>query len=337
MVNTLFPTGTAAAPVTYQARQLRQTTAPLLAGATPARPFGARSGVRPGTSSALVSATSSTWSCGAHAGVLDVQVASEAGPYTYAVDAATSGAVTAADASNPRMDIVYVQLNDPTEQADGSTAGVTVRYLAGSPNAVPVNGVPATPVRSIVLARINVPRSGTGSPTVTWIAPYSASAGGVVDYASKALLLADSPPLGIVGRDIETGSMYARHPGSTPFWLHIGGAPDQGAWTAQGIYVPSDASRPVRAYAHDGRNFVEGSIGSTISATFVAGEEYAMGKFPDAFGIKVARNFFVDNNATRMTVRVYPDGTISFRPTATFSGVLNLSLDGLTWVDKRLP
>lgn len=334
MVNRSWPLDAVSGAPVYSGRALRQSLmAPVLGGATAGRPLGGRSGVRPGTSVATVSATSTAWSCGAHAGVLDVQSAGESGPYGYAVDATVSGSVTAANASNPRVDIVYVQLSDPAEGDGTTTPGVTVGYLAGTAAATPV--APTKPARSLVLAQINVPKSGGGNPTVTWVASYSAASGGVVDYPSKAVLLADAPPVGTLGKDIQTGSVYEFHPGSPAFWSHIGGAPDVGAWTPLGIYVTNDATRPVRAYSQSGRIFAEGNIASNISANFVAGEEYAMGKFPDAYGIKATRTYWVDNNSTRMLVRVYPDGTIGFRPTSSFSGVLSLSLDGLSWIDKR--
>jgi len=164
----------------YSGRALRQLHSPYLAGATAADPFGARSGVRPGTATGLVTATSTTWRCGMHAGVLDEQPAVEAGPYTYAIDAAVSGAMNAADASNPRTDRVYVQITDAAEgnAAENTPPSVTVKYLAGTARAdAPV---PALPPRSMRLARINVPKQGGGSPTVTFEAPYSVAAGGVL-------------------------------------------------------------------------------------------------------------------------------------------------------------
>ena len=336
MVNTVYPIDNAGL---FSGRMLRQALiSPTVAGATPARPLGGRSGVRPGTSPTTVTTpTATTWACAPHGGTVDVQPAAEAGTYGFAVDAAVSGGITAANASNPRIDIVYDQLTDPAEGNGGSPKLETL-YLAGAAAASPQ--APTKPARSIVLAQINVPRAGGGNPTVTWVAPYTAGAGGVVDYPSKTALFADSPGTGTLGRDIITGAIYEFVPGdantATPYWLHVGGRPDTGSWTAQGIYFASDAGRPVRAFSHGGRVYVEGNLGSSISANFVAGEEYAMGKFPDAFGIRTARTFWVDNNATRMLVRVYPDGTISFRPTGSFTGVLNLSLDGLTWPDKRL-
>jgi len=36
---------------------------------------------------------------------------------------------------------------------------------------------PPTPARCLVIAQVNVPASGGGSPSVTWVAPYAVSAG----------------------------------------------------------------------------------------------------------------------------------------------------------------
>lgn len=179
MVTRVFAADAIGGAPVYSGRALRQLQSPFTAGATPSRPLGARSGVRPGTATTTVTATATTWSVGAHAGILDVQTAAEAGPYAFAVDAAVTGAMTAANATNPRTDIIYDQLNDNAEDSTGSVAAsVTPKYLAGAAQAdAPV---PATPARSIVLARINVPRSGAGNPSVTWVAPYAASAGGML-------------------------------------------------------------------------------------------------------------------------------------------------------------
>lgn len=184
MSERLWPVDAVAGAPRYSGRGLRQLQSPLLAGATTADPLGALSGVRPGTATTTVTATSTTWRCGLHAGVLDVQPAVEAGPYTYAVDAAVTGSMDAADASNPRTDRVYVQLTDQAEgNASSSTPpSVRVLYIAGTARAdAPV---PALPARAMRLARINVPKQGGGNPTVTWEAPTSVAAGGIIPAAS---------------------------------------------------------------------------------------------------------------------------------------------------------
>lgn len=177
----------------YNGRMLRQLNAVGFAGATAARPLGARSGVRPGTSPTTVSATSTTWTCQPFAGLLDGQVAGEAGPYPFSFDAVATGAVTAANASNPRIDIIYVDVDDPSEDAS-SVPAATRKYLAGTAAATPV--APSAPAGCMTVAQINVPKSGGGSPTVTWVAPYCAAAGGVVDFNTKAELdlWTDAPP-----------------------------------------------------------------------------------------------------------------------------------------------
>ncbi|OII27560.1 hypothetical protein [Frigoribacterium sp. MCBA15_019] len=199
MTNRLWPADAVGGAPAYSGRALRQTQAPFAFGATAGRPLGAHSGVRPGTSTTTVTASTTAWSCAPHAGLLDVQTAAEAGPYTYAIDATVSGALTASNASNPRTDLVYVQVTDAAEDgaAPGQAPVVTVGYIAGTASATAPT--PATPVRSIPLAKINVPKTGGGNPTVTWIAPYAVAAGGFLPVwdQTERDALAKSEPLAI--------------------------------------------------------------------------------------------------------------------------------------------
>ena len=170
MSNRVWPVDAVSGAPEYSGRALRQTQmAPLLPAATTARPLGTRSGVRPGTSPTTVTATTTTWTCRPHAGILDVLPAAEAGPYGYAIDADATGSMTPPNATNPRRDILFVQLTDPAESTGGTVPGVVLDYAAGSPAASPT--APAAPARSLVLAEINVPAVGGGNPAVTWVAP----------------------------------------------------------------------------------------------------------------------------------------------------------------------
>jgi len=152
----------------YSGQATREALAALMPIAPAARPLGATSGVRAGTSRTTVTASSTVWTCAAHAGVVDAQALAICGPYLYATDGTDTGAVTAANATNPRVDIVYVQINDATQDGSGLRSG-TVNYLAGTAAASPV--APTTPARSLLLATIAVPVSGGGAPVVTWVAP----------------------------------------------------------------------------------------------------------------------------------------------------------------------
>ena len=184
MVDNIGPADAVAGAPSYSGRKLRQLGATALAGATSTRPLGARSGVRPGTPATTVTATSSTWTVQPFAGIADVMTASEAGPYEFAFDAVATGSVDAA-AGSARKDIIYVEVKDPAEGI-GTTPTVTRKYLAGTPSGSPV--APTIPVgeRGFVVAEINVPASGGGSPTVSWVAPYSAAAGAVIPFLTKA-------------------------------------------------------------------------------------------------------------------------------------------------------
>jgi len=225
LTNRLWPADAVGGSPAYSGRALRQTQSPFVAGATAARPLGARSGVRPGTSTGTVNATSTTWYCNPHAGVLDVQTAAEAGPYTYAVDSTVSGAIVASNASNPRTDIVFAQVTDAAEDgaAPGQAPVVTIGYLAGTASASAP--APAAPARSIVLARINVPKTGGGNPTVTWVAPYAVGAGGILPVKTATeLTTALAATLGVSARAtaIDDGALYeVRLVDSAPAWVAV--------------------------------------------------------------------------------------------------------------------
>jgi len=124
---------------------------------------------------------------GLHAGILDLESSGLAGPYAYAVNVAETGAVTAAHATLARVDIVWVRLDDPAE-SDGSAAPVVVAgYTVGTGGGFGLGGgVPATPARCMVLATIQVPMSGGGSPTVIWVAPFTVAAGAPTPVWSQA-------------------------------------------------------------------------------------------------------------------------------------------------------
>jgi len=173
----------------YSGRQIRQAMSALAGGATAARPLGGLSGIRPGTGP-VVTVSTTQWTITPHSGQLDLEGAS-AGLYVYAVDSAVSGALTAANASNPRVDIVYLTLNDPGESDGSLTPAGVPGYLAGVAAAAPV--APPPPPRSLVLGQINVPTSGTGNPTASSPAPYAAAAGGIVPVNTLAELNALTP------------------------------------------------------------------------------------------------------------------------------------------------
>ena len=184
MTARVWPVAAVAGAPAYDGRSLRQTTVAVpLAGATAARPFAVRSGVRPGTSTTTVTATTTQWTVGEHAGVIDAEPAVEAGPYAYSFDANVTGTMTAASASYARIDLISVQISDPAESDGSSTPSATIVYTPGTAAAP---ALPTQPARSMVIAQINVPISGGGSPSVTWVAPYLTAPGGIIPVRNQA-------------------------------------------------------------------------------------------------------------------------------------------------------
>lgn len=155
----------------FTALQGRNALSVMMGGASSARPLGGVTGVRPGTPATTVTATSTTWTAAPFAGYIDLQASNTNSGYAFVFGASTSGAVTAAGGS-ARTDIVWVQIAD-SNTGDGSTGAprVIIDYTANTLT---------PPARAFVIAQINVPASGGGAPTVTWVAPYTVAAGGIL-------------------------------------------------------------------------------------------------------------------------------------------------------------
>lgn len=207
MAITMLPLDATAGSPSFTSQQTRQALSALYGPAPSGRPLGAISGVRSGTPTTtvfLTGAGSMTWNVAAHSGVLDTQTSALAGPYSYATDGTDTGTITAADPTNPRIDIVYVKANDDVLDGSGIVGG-QVLYAAGTPAASP--SAPATPARSMVLATISVPKVGAGSPAVSWVAPtFGESAW--TSYNPSWTAITTNPAIGngsIVGAYMEVG------------------------------------------------------------------------------------------------------------------------------------
>ena len=74
------------------------------------------------------------------------------GVYTAYNDAATTATIATANATNPRIDLVCLTVNDA--YYTGSTNNVVINVVTGTPAASPT--VPATPANSIALAKVAV-------------------------------------------------------------------------------------------------------------------------------------------------------------------------------------
>lgn len=213
MTITAFPINASSGAPAYSSQQLRQAQTALLSpGATGLQ---VQPGVRPGAGlDVTVSGTTITVT----AGVVVVQggSATTQGPYMLAADATTTLTLTAADGTNPRVDLIYARVRDTDADASGARDG-SILYLAGTASASPVAPVPSSTPSYTVLATISVPKSGSGSPVVSYAArPYTAAAGGV----TVGLI---SPPNPYVGQLWDSGDGTRRWNGTA--WAYLLYAP----------------------------------------------------------------------------------------------------------------
>jgi hypothetical protein len=193
------------APV-YTAQQIRQVKSVLYTPGAAGRPLGARSGVRGGTSSTTVALSgtgSTTWTVLAHSGLLDTETPVAAGAYEYACDGTDTGTLTPADSTNNRIDVIWVAPDDTVQDGSGLRNGV-IGYTAGNPLTPTVPATPSNP-RAMVLAQVLVPKATTGSPSVTWVAPYTVASGGILPV-KDATDLATVP--GYPGQYIDRGDAH---------------------------------------------------------------------------------------------------------------------------------
>ena len=86
-----------------------------------------------------------------------VATTADLGVYTFYNDATVIQTISAANATNPRIDLIVATVNDA--QYSGSVNNVVFTTVAGTPAASPT--VPATPNNSIVLAQIAVAANAT--------------------------------------------------------------------------------------------------------------------------------------------------------------------------------
>lgn len=245
MTINLWPADAVSGAPEYSGQMLRQLVGGVIGGKTAARPLGGRTGVWPGTPTSTVSVSGSTVTVSPHGGVLDVETPADAGPYCYSVDPAWTEALTPAAATDQRVDSVFVSMQDPAEGDGSSAPDANLSYVAGLAGPAggargAAGGPPAIPDQSFELAQITVPKSGTGNPSVTFVAPYSIAAGGIVPVSGSAQYPAspyvgqyiDDPAVGLLRWN---GTVWHAFGLGDTGWMNIGLA---SGYTATGGLTP---------------------------------------------------------------------------------------------------
>jgi hypothetical protein len=198
--------------------------------------FGGRSGFRVGTLPSIVSVTSTLWTLNPCSARLFPAGVTYQGGYGWATDVAVTGAVTAADPSNPRLDILYITVNDMSA-GDGSGArNAPVNYLAGTAAGTPV--APAVPPRSFLVATIAVPKATTGSPTITLNTARYVAAGAKLPISLLSERTALTPYLGMEIQRLDLTQVSpsgVKEVWNGTTWDHFG----HSEWTFAATGIPS--------------------------------------------------------------------------------------------------
>lgn len=308
--------------VAVTAQQERQAKAAQHGGGS-GRQLGGRSGFRVGTPSTVLTATSATWTLGACSAMLDPGASTHQGMYGWASDANVTGTVTAADATNPRKDIVYIQVND-SSAGDGSGATTApVLYLAGTPGVTPA--APTLPARSFLVGTISVPIAGGGSPTVVLNPARFVAAGGILPVSTdgEATALSQSPGLTVSYSDGLTatsdGTSFVERTESillTPpdtGWTVVGGLVK--TRTHGGLTQVNISARVTRTVS--GGSFPIGAGFTTLLTSFIPAN-WRPGVVTD---LRTVVNDGAAAGQTEPVVRVGTDGTVAMRPAQGYAAV----------------
>lgn len=180
----LFTNASAGAP-SYAANELRRAFAMLLWSGVADR-FGARQGVHPSGANA-VSLSGTTVTVQHTKAVVYPGLTSLAGPYIVQLQS-EAFTLTAADATNPRKDIVVLQVQDNDEDSSGFRRARSF-VVTGTPAPSPVE--PAVPASAFKMATVDVPAS-PGAATLTYNSPFTIASGGILPVRNDAELLGTS-------------------------------------------------------------------------------------------------------------------------------------------------
>ncbi|HEY0889380.1 MAG TPA: hypothetical protein VGE38_07205 [Nocardioides sp.] len=231
--------------VTMDAAELRRADTAMFLGDGAAN--GVRGGiVRHGDTSLAVSVNGSD-QVTVQPGAFAIPAATGLGVYRGALSAATSAvALTARNGTNPRIDLVVIQVT-------GTNA--TVKTIDGTPGSSP--SAPALPAQHIELARVTVPQVGGGAVTVdsSWRA-YATGLGGTLLVETSARLPGSGNQKGqrAVALDTARGHTWngttwvadGQWGAYTPAWTSTGTAPSLGNGTLTGRYI--DDNKKITAY-----------------------------------------------------------------------------------------
>lgn len=226
------------------------------------------------------------------------------------------GSLAPADATNPRADRVVLRIDDPSN-GGLSDRTASIEVITGVPSAAPALApVSGTNVYAD-LARIDVPRNGGGSPAVTDLRTFTASAGGVVPFPNQEKLVGYTPPSGTLAYNLAEGTLQVR---SGSLWREVRVANEST------IALPSPSGgftvkESLFADLVDGTVFLRGTV---VNPSFTGGWTTIL-ILPE--GVRPKSTIFTrasGNTGTQMSIRVGTSGAVQVWYSATSASWLTL-------------
>ncbi|MGV9891743.1 hypothetical protein [Streptomyces sp. NPDC003395] len=267
--------------LTYDGAELRRADMMMVMGDGTA--LGGRSGLRPGDPGLAVTLAGST--INVSAGVSALYRSGQGLYRAFLPSSVSPGTVAAANATFSRIDLVYLRVWDTDVDSTGLRKADAV-YLQGTASATPAQPTPGVNEIYIPLAKITVPQSGGGSPSLVDLRPVTVAPGGILPGANN------SPPNPYTGQYWDDGTNLRRWNGSlfetygplptwqsyTPTWTGLtnqgSGAQSLGRWLRFGNTVTVKAALIAGTSPSLGTNQIQVSMPIAASMSAPVGMDW---------------------------------------------------------------
>jgi hypothetical protein len=200
------------------------------------------------------------------------------GMYDVLNDATATVTITSADATNPRIDVVYVAINDA--YYTGSTNSAALVVAAGTPAVSPV--VPTIPANAMALAQVRVNANATQilNTNITDVRTYASIMGQVKVYNTKTLLLAVTgmklnDVAAVVADSTATNNAFYYYNGSA--WVQITSTTFDASAIVSGTFNIARIPTITPAYGGTGATSLTGYVYGNGTSTMTASTTIPVG------------------------------------------------------------
>ena len=269
-------------------------------------------------------------------GPFNAAISAGKGAYLLAVDAVTSaeGNVGVADATNPRLDRLVLEVLDSDSSAGGTDRKGRLRLIPGLAAAIP--SLPALPATALHIAQVLVPKSPNGAsvtPVVTVDPQFTAAAGAPVPVRNQVDRDTIAPSPGMLALRLDTGGTdFVVGRASANSWVSsVKGLDGSAGWGVVGSIATSRIGPGTLEHQltlkliRTGGDFVVGNTGGYVGVTSAIIPDGA--RPTDVVDVPVSYVSSAKSWGGNAILRITPSGTVSILPVAPTTS-LNISKDG---------